>query len=158
MRGDVAGLTVISAELALADDDSPSTRLALSLNPSTVSEAAVPTEVVVTGSLNAGARTSDSVVTVTVGLFTDSATEGVDYTNVPALDITVLAHETSGQTVFTLSPENDAIAEGAETISVTGQVSGLTVEPGQPDSVGQRHGVSRRDASRGSGVGLRGHT
>ena len=129
VRGNVAGLTVVSAELALADDDSPSTRLALSLNPSTVSEAAVPTEVVVTGSLNAGARTSDSVVTVTVGLFTDSATEGVDYTNVPALDITVLAHETSGQTVFTLTPDNDAIAEGAETISVTGRANGLTVEP-----------------------------
>ena len=31
--------------------------------------------------------------------------------------------------MFTLSPENDAIAEGAETISVIGRVSGLTVAP-----------------------------
>ena len=129
VSGNVAGLTVVSAELALADDDSPSTRLDLSLNPSTVSEAAAPTDVVVTGSLNAGARTSDTVVTVTVGAPTDSATAGVDYANVSTLQITVPANEITGQTMFTLSPENDAIAEGAEAISVTGQVSGLTVEP-----------------------------
>ena len=129
VSGDVAGLTVVSAELALADDDMASTRLDLSLNPSTVSEGAVPTDVVVTGSLDAGARTSASVVTVTVGAATDSATEGLDYANVSTLQITVPANETTGQAMFTLSPENDAIAEGAETISVTGQVSGLTVEP-----------------------------
>ena len=129
VSGDVAGLTVVSAELALTDDDSPSTRLVLSLNPSTVSEAAVPTDVVATGSLNAGARTSDSVVTVAVGVPTDSATEGVDYANVSALEITVPANETTGQTMFTLSPENDVIAEGAETISISGRTNGLTVEP-----------------------------
>ena len=129
VSGDVAGLTVISAELALVDDDVPSTRLALSLAPSTVSEGAMPTDVVVTGSLNAGARTSASVVTVTVGASTDTATEGVDYPNVSTLQITVPANETTGQTTFTLRPDNDAIAEGAETISVSGRVSGLTVEP-----------------------------
>ena len=129
VRGNVAGLTVTPAELAIADDDSPSTRLDLSLNPSTVSEAAVPTDVLVTGSLDAGARATDTVVTVTVGSFTDTATEGSDYAHVSALAITVPANETAGQTTFTLSPDNDAIAEGAETISVTGRVSGLTVEP-----------------------------
>ena len=131
VRGNVAGLTVTPAELAIADDDSPSTRLDLSLNPSTVSEAAVPTEVMVTGSLDAGAHTSDTVVTVTVGAFTDTATQDLDYANVSTLRITVPANETTGQTTFTLSPENDAIAEGVETISVTGRVSvsGLTVEP-----------------------------
>ena len=131
VRGDVAGLTVTPAELAIADDDTASTRLNLSLNPSTVSEAAAPTEVVVTGSLDAGARTSDTVVTVTVGAFTDTATQDLDYANVSTLRITVPANETTGQTTFTLSPDNDAIAEGAETISVTGRVSvsGLTVAP-----------------------------
>ena len=129
VRGDVAGLTVTPAELAIVDDDTASTRLDLSLNPSTVSEAAVPTEVAVTGSLDAGARTSDSVVTVTVGAFTDTATEGLDYANVSTLAITVPANETAGQTMFTLRPNNDATAEGAETISVTGRASGLTVAP-----------------------------
>ena len=129
VRGDVAGLTVTPTELALADDDTASTRLDLSLNPSTVSEAAAPTEVAVTASLDAGARTSDTVVTVTVGAFTDTAAEGLDYANVSVLQLTVPANETAGQTMFMLSPDNDAIAEGAETISVTGRVSGLTVEP-----------------------------
>ena len=129
VRGNVAGLTVTPAELTIADDDTVSTRLDLSLNPSTVSEAAAPTEVVVTGSLDAGARTSDTVVTVTVGAFTDTATQGLDYANVSTLRITVPANETTGQTMFTLSPDNDAIAEGAETISVTGRTNGLNVEP-----------------------------
>ena len=129
VRGVVAGLAVAPAELAIADDDTASTRLNLSLNPSTVSEAAVPTEVAVTASLDAGARTTDTVVTVTVGAFTDSATEGLDYAYISVLAITVRANETAGQTTFTLSPENDAIAEGAETISVAGRASGLTVAP-----------------------------
>ncbi len=129
VRGDVAGLTVMPAELALADDDEPSTRLDLSLSPSTVSEAAAPTEVAVTASLDAGARTSDTAVTVTVGASADSATEGLDYAYISVLAITVRANETAGQTTFTLSPENDAIAEGAETISVTGRAIGLTVAP-----------------------------
>ena len=129
VRGNVAGLTVTPAELAIADDDTASTRLDLSLNPSTVSEAAVPTEVAVTGSLDAGARATDSTVTVTVGASGDSATEGSDYAFVSTLAITIPANETTGQTTFTLRPENDAIAEGAETISVAGRASGLTVEP-----------------------------
>ncbi len=129
VRGNVAGLTVISAELALVDDEVPSVRLELSLAPSRVSEAAAPTDVVVTGSLDAGARTSASVVTVTVGESTDTATEGVDYANVSSLQITVPANETSGRTTFTLAPQNDPIVEGAETISFTGRVSGLTVAP-----------------------------
>ena len=129
VRGDVAGLTVTPAELAIADDDTVSTRLDLSLNPSTVSEAAVPTEVVVTGSLDAGARATATVVTVTVGAAADAATEGSDYAHVSTLAITVPAHETTGRTTFTLSPDDDAIAEGAETISVTGRAGALTVEP-----------------------------
>ena len=129
VRGNVAGLTVTPTELAIADDDTASTRLDLSLDPSRVSEAAVPTEVLVTGSLDAGARTADTVVTVTVGVFTDSATEGLDYANVSTLQIRVPANETAGQTTFTLSPDNDAIAEGAETITVIGRAGGLTVGP-----------------------------
>ena len=129
VSGSVTGLTVTPATLTLADDDSPSTRLDLSLNPSTISEGAVPTEVVVTGSLNAGARTTDSVVTVTVGSFSDSATEGDDYADMGSLQLTVAADATTGQTTFTLTPEDDAIAEGPETLSVTGSASGLTVEP-----------------------------
>ena len=127
VSGNVAGLAVAPAELALADDDAPSTRLDLSLEPSAISEAAAPTEVVVTGSLDAGARTTDSTVTVTVGASGDSATEGSDYAFVSTLAITVPANETTGQTMFTLRPQNDTIAEGAETITVGGRASGLAV-------------------------------
>ena len=125
--------------MLIADDDTASTRLDLSLNPSTVSEAAAPTEVAVTASLDAGARTSDTVGDGDGGrIHGDSATEGLDYAYISVLAITVRANETAGQTTFTLSPENDAIAEGAETISVTGRASGLTVVAGRPDAFRQR--------------------
>ena len=80
-----------------------------------------------TASLDAGARTTDSTVTVTVGASGDSATEGSDYAFVSTLAVTIPANETSGQTTFTLRPQNDTIAEGAETITVGGRASGLAV-------------------------------
>ena len=129
VRGSVAGLSVAPAELALVDDDVESTRLTLTPSPSRVSEAAAPTEVSVTASLDAGARATDTAVTVTVGAPGDSATEGSDYAFVSTLALTIPANETSGQTTFTLRPQNDAIAEGAETITVGGRASGLAVEP-----------------------------
>ena len=83
----------------------------------------------VTGSLDAGAFTTDTVVTVTVGSDSDPATEGDDYATVAALQFTVAAGATSGQTTFTLTPVDDAISEGTEDIQVTGTASGLGVSP-----------------------------
>ena len=55
VSGDTAGLTVVPAELVLADNDAVSTRLSLSLRPDFgVSEGAAPTDVTVTGT--AGCR------------------------------------------------------------------------------------------------------
>ena len=157
VRGSVAGLAVAPAELALADDDVESTRLDLTPSPSRVSETAAPTEVSVTASLDAGARATDSTVTVTVGASGDSATEGSDYAFVSTLAITIPANETSGQTTFTLRPQNDAIAEGAETITVGGRASGLTVEPATLTLSDDDRASARRDAVRGAGIGLGGH-
>ena len=128
VSGDTAGLTVVPAELVLADNDAVSTRLALSLRPSSVSEGAAPTDVTVTGTLDAGARETETLVTLTVGARADSAVSDTDYVAVSNRTLTIPANETRAETTFTLTPEDDAIAEGAESITVDGSTSGLTVE------------------------------
>ena len=128
VSGHTAGLTVVPAQLVLADNDAVSTRLHLSLNPARVSEGAVPTGVTVTGTLDAGARETETLVTVTVGAPADSAVSDTDYVAVSNRTLTIPANETRAGTTFTLTPEDDAVAEGAESITVGGSVSGLMVE------------------------------
>ena len=128
VSGDVAGLTVTGTELVLADNDAVSTRLSLSLRPSSVSEGAPPTDVTVMGTLDAGARETDTLVTLTVGAPADSAVSDTDYVAVPNQTLTIPANVTRAKTTFTLTPDDDAIAEGAESITVGGSVSDLTVE------------------------------
>ena len=129
VSGDTAGLTVVPAELVLADNDAVSTRLSLSLRPSSVSEGAAPTDVTVTGTLDAGARETETLVTLTVGAPADSAVSDTDYAAVSNGTLAIPANETRAETTFKLTPEDDAIAEGAETISISGRTNGLTVEP-----------------------------
>ena len=128
VSGDVAGLTVTGTELVLADNDAVSTRLSLSLRPDRVSEGAVATDVTVTGTLDAGARETETRVTVTVGARADSAVSDTDYVAVSNQLLTIPANETRAEITFTLTPDDDAIAEGAESITVGGSAGGLTVE------------------------------
>ena len=125
----VPGLTVTGTELTITDDDSASTEVELTVSLSSVVENAVGTPVTVTGTLDGGARTSDTQVTVTVGASGDGATEGTDYTTVNDLTLTIGTGQTSGTATFTLTPTNDTLGEGDETISVTGTttVPGLSV-------------------------------
>ena len=65
--GSTLGLAVRSADLTLNDDDVASTEVALTLDPLEVGEGAGSRTVRVTGTLDGGARTTDTVVAVTVG-------------------------------------------------------------------------------------------
>ena len=56
-----------------------------------------------------------------------TATAGADYAAVSAFDITIAAGAASGEADFDLTPTQDTVAEGAETIDVSGASSGLTV-------------------------------
>ena len=124
------GLTVTGTELTITDDETVSTEVELSVSHQSVAEdAAAGTVVTVTGTLNGGARTEATSVTVSIGAGTDTATEGTDYTTVNDLTLTISAEQTSGTATFTLTPDNNTLGEGDETISVTGTTTaaGLTV-------------------------------
>ena len=81
----------------------------------------------VTAALDGGAASSATAVTVAVGKAGDSATEGTDYATVSDFTVTIGAGATSGTGTFTLTPTQDIVAEGDETISVGGTATGLTV-------------------------------
>ena len=61
----------------------------------------------------------------------DSAASGTDYQAVADFVLTIAPGALSGEATFTLTPEDDRIAEGDEAITVSGSASGLSVEPAE---------------------------
>ena len=115
--------------MTITDNDPTSTSIALSVEPPQVSEGNGPTTVDVTAVLDASARTEDTAVTVSVS---GSGNEGaVDFAEIQDFTITIPAGETSGAGSFTLDPEDDAVDESDETVTVGGSsdlnVTGATI-------------------------------
>ena len=121
-----SGLTVNGTHVTLVDDD---VVIDLSVRPASVAEDAGATPVTVTATFsNAVTYDTATTVTVTVGDTGDSATAGVDYQTVANFTVTIAAGASSGSAPFTLTPINDTLAEGDETLSVAGAAAnGLTV-------------------------------
>ena len=128
VSGSASGLTVEPAELTLEDDDEASTSVELSVSPVSVSEDGGAQQIAVTAALDGGARLDETVVTVSVG---DTAASGTDYQAVSDFVLTIAPEALTGEAIFTLTPVDDGIAEGDEAITVSGTVSGLTVEPAE---------------------------
>ena len=111
---------------SLADDDATSTGIVLSAVPANVSEGAGATEIAVTATLDGGARTVETAVTVSVSGGGDP--DAVDFATVPDFGIAIAVGATSGSGTFTLTPEDDAVQESNETLTVSG-ASTLDVSP-----------------------------
>ena len=126
--GTVTGLDVDAATVTITDDDAEPTKVILSVNPATVDEDDGATSITVTGTLDGASLTTATEVTVSVGSGTDSATEGTDYTPVEDFTLSIAANQMKGTATFDLAPDDDEIAEGAETVTVDGTVSGLDVD------------------------------
>ena len=124
MSGSSTGATVTGTGVNLIDND---TRIALSVNPSSVTEG-VPTvtQVTVTATANA-TLTSAKTITVKVGKSGDSATEGTDYYTVSDFTITINGGSSTGTGTFGLRAKADDVFEGTETISVYGNNTNATV-------------------------------
>ena len=125
--GTATDLTVMGTSLTLTDDETASTAVTLSVNPASVGEADSATAVVLTAALGGGARGEATAVTVAVGDAGDSATEGTDYATVSDFTVTIGAGATSGTGTFTLTPTQDLVSEGDESITVGGTATDLTV-------------------------------
>jgi len=109
------------------DPNQPATAVTLSSNVASVAEdvASAPT-VTVTATLGGSATfTEAKTVTVSVGRTGDTAVSGTDYAAVADFDITIAAGESSGTASFTLDPNDDALDEPDETLTLHGTGSGL---------------------------------
>ena len=119
-------LVVRSTTVTLADDDSPSTAIALSVAPHEASESEGPVEVAVTATLDGSARTVPTRVAVSVA--GTGAPGRVGFEPVEGFEIVIPAAARTGTSTFTLIPEDDATQEFDETLSVAGE-SELPVVP-----------------------------
>ncbi|MCY4278263.1 MAG: hypothetical protein OXE81_10590, partial [Gammaproteobacteria bacterium] len=125
-----SGVTVSSASITIDDNDGAPTGIALSANPSTVAEnAATAATITVTATVTGGTTfEAETTVAVTVGDADDTATSGEDYAAVESFDIDIPAGAASATATFSLDPTDDAIAEGAEKLTVSGESGDIDVE------------------------------
>ena len=120
-------LGAFSAEGSILDDDVPPTAVTLSATPVIVPENADPTELAITATLNTTtALTEDTTVLVTV--VGGTATEDDDYT-AATVTLIIAAGDLSRTGLLNLTPLDDEIAEGDETVQITGTTDGLDVTP-----------------------------
>ena len=118
--------TSASVTTTITDDDTAS-GITLGADPSSLGEDDGETTVTVTATLAGGTLPSDTVVTV--GTFTGGATKGTDYTATALASVTIPANSDKGSATFKITPTDDSVVEGDETITIPGSttVSGLSV-------------------------------
>ena len=124
---DYATVTAASVTVTVADDETVSTVVALSVAPATVSESAATTTITVTATLNQAPRNVATVLTLSVGESSDTAVEGTDYATVSSVLLTINANQTTGTATFQLNPTNDDLDEDDESVTIDGSVTGLSV-------------------------------
>ena len=150
---DYASETAQSVTVTVTDDDAAPSGITLTANPDSVTENGGAKTITVTAAVNGATRYAQAR-TVSVSVGGGTAISGTDYTAVESFDITIGAGENDASNTFTLTPENDVLAEGDETIDVTGTLSGITITPDEitltdDDAVRQRHHVERGHQRRG---------
>ena len=148
-------LSVTATSVTLTDDDPTSMEILLSAAPSTVSEGAGETSVEVTATLDAGARTEETLVEVSVS--GSGNEDAVDFAAVQDFTITIDAGSTSGRATFDLSPEDDNVEESSETLTLSGtadiQVTGTSVTLTDNDVASDRISLSASPARASEGGG-----
>ena len=114
-------------DITIADDESSSSAILLSVDPAAVTEKGGPVSVAVTANLSGGKLDKDA--TVTVGISNEStATRDEDYTagfETGATQITIASGETSGTTSVTITPIADEKEEVGEVIVLTATADDL---------------------------------
>ena len=117
-----------SVTTTITDDDDAPTGITLSASPNTLGEDDSATSVTVKATLKGG-TTRTSATVVTVGTIAGTATKDTDYTITTLASITIPANSTSGSGTVTITPTDDSVVEGDETITIPGTttVTGLGV-------------------------------
>ena len=115
----------LKTDIRIADDETPSTAIALSVSQNAVTEDSGQTNITVTATLNGGPLTEAKTVILSIDA-SSTATRDVDYAALFTAIISIPAGSITGSTQFSIIPASDTEAEGSETIKLTGTVTGLT--------------------------------
>ena len=145
ITGAADGFTVTKAEVTLSDDETAPASITLTAPPTSLGEDDDATTVTVTATLG-GSATLLTATEVTVSVGGGTATSGTDYAEVSDFTVTIPKESASGSGTFTLTPTQDDIAEGDETIDITGAADGFTVTKAEDDP--ERTTRRRRPRSR----------
>ncbi len=124
---DAQDLEVSTAEVALTDNDITPTSISLSVDPSNVGEGEGGVSVNVTGLLGDGSTVLLVDTEVVVSLSGTHVEFGPDY-EASELTITIPAEQAEGSGTIALTLIEDNLAEGEETIEVSGVSPGFIVE------------------------------
>ena len=136
VAGTSGSLTITSTTVTINDDDAAPAAITISVDAdtgavgtqTTIAENGGVKTMRVTATITDATRFVEAkTVTVEVGKSGDSATEGTDYINVGTQSITINAEAASGYVEFSLTPTDDTLHEGSETISLDGMLMGVTV-------------------------------
>ncbi len=125
---DYADETAEDVTVTVTDDDDAPSGITLTASPDSVTENGGAKTITVTAAVNGATRYAEAK-TVSVSAGGGTAISVTDYMAVDSFDITIGAGEDDATNTFTLTPTNDVLAEGNETIDVTGTLSGITITP-----------------------------
>ena len=126
VAGAAEGFAVESTTVTLIDNDTAPTAITLTLDTASLDEGAGETAVTVTATLGDGSTALLTETQVTLSLSGTDEALGPDYT-ASEVTITVAAGEVGNSSTLTLTPNDDNLAEGDETIEVSGAAGGFTV-------------------------------
>ena len=114
----------LSTDIEIRDDETPSTFIALSADPSTLDENAGLTSVVLTATLDGKALAEDATVHLAIDQ-ASTATRDLDYSVLFTPMIEIAAGSITGTVNFHLLPVADNLEEGDEIIRLIGTIDGL---------------------------------
>ena len=117
------GQTLVT-NIAIRDDETPSTSIALSADPSTLSENDDLTTVTITATLDGKALEEDATVHLAIDN-ESTATRDLDYAALFTPRIEILAGSITGTVNFYVDPAADNLEEGDEIIRLIGTIDGL---------------------------------
>ena len=125
VRATFSSGAMLLTNIEIADDETPSTSIELSVNPHTIIEGSGEVEVTVTATLDGKALAENATVVVAIDVVS-TASRDVDYAALFANPlIEIPAGSIMGATQLRIRIVDDDLAEGNETIKLIGAINGL---------------------------------
>ena len=115
---------VLATDIEIRDDETPSTSIELSADPSTLDENASLTTITVTATLDGKALKADATVRLAIDN-ESTATRDLDYAALFTPRIEIPAGSITGTVSFYVDPRTDNLEEGDEIIRLIGTIDGL---------------------------------